>query len=476
MAPSSIKGLLAEMGRIVGRERVLADRSALLVHENDGSTLHPAEPRAVVYPTTTAEVAAIVSACAAAGVPFVARGAGTGLSGGAMALDGGVVLALNRMNRILAVDAPNARIVVQPGVTNLAVSRTVAEHGLYYAPDPSSQAVCTIGGNIAHNSGGPHTLKYGVTVNHVLALELVLPDGRVLRVGGPERPGYDLVALLCGSDGTLGIVTEVTLRLLRRPQAQATLLAAFEKPDAASRAVAALIATGCVPAALEMLDATCVEALEAAFGFRFPEGAGALLLVEADGPAVVVDAQAGELERACLAAGALSVRVAQSEAERAELWTARKKAFGALGRLARNYYTQDGVVPRTRLPEMLRRVADIAAEHRLRIANVFHAGDGNLHPCILFDDRDPDERARVLAAGQQILQACLKLGGSLSGEHGIGIEKREAMAQAFSGETLDTMRRLRSALDPAGLCNPKKLFPTGSACVEVGPEHRQVAL
>ena len=476
MAPSSIKGLLAEMGRIVGPERVLADRSALLVHENDGSTLHPAAPRAVVYPTTTAEVSAIVSACAAAGVPFVARGAGTGLSGGAMALEGGVVLALNRMNTILSIDAPNRRIVVQPGVSNLAVSRAVAEHGLYYAPDPSSQAVCTIGGNVAHNSGGPHTLKYGVTVNHVLELELVLADGRVLRVGGPERPGYDLVALLCGSDGTLGIVTEVTLRLLRRPQSTATLLAAFEKPDAASRAVTALIATGCVPAALEMLDATCVEALEAAFGFRFPAGAGALLLVEADGPSVVVDAEAGELERACTAAGALSVRVAQSEEERAELWTARKKAFGALGRIARNYYTQDGVVPRTRLPEMLRRVADIAAEHRLRIANVFHAGDGNLHPCILFDDRDPDERARVLAAGQQILQACLKLGGSLSGEHGIGIEKREAMAQAFSGETLDTMQRLRSAIDPAGLCNPKKLFPTGSACVEVGPRNRQVAV
>jgi glycolate oxidase subunit GlcD len=469
-------GLLEALRDAVGHRKVVTDKGARLVHADDGSVLHPGMPRAIVYPTSTDEVAAVVRTCAAAGVPYVARGAGTGLSGGAIALDGGVVVSLQRMTAIVSVDAENRRAVVQPGVTNLAVSRAVERHGLYYAPDPSSQAVCTIGGNVAHNSGGPHTLKYGVTVDHVLALTLVLPDGGVTALGGPERPGYDLVALLTGSEGTLGIVTEVTVRLLRRPEAVTTLLAAFATPDEASRAVAAIIAGGVVPAALEMMDAVVVQALEAAFGFRYPEGAGALLLVEADGPRAGLDEEAEALAQACRDAGALSVRVAGDETERAELWVARKRAFGALGRIARNYYTQDGVIPRTRLPEMLARVAAIAARHRLRVANVFHAGDGNLHPCILFDDRDADEKQRVLAAGQEILAACVALGGSLTGEHGVGVEKREAMASMFQPADLDTMKRLRAAFDPAGLCNPRKLFPTGQGCVEVAPRHRQVAV
>jgi glycolate oxidase len=298
----------------------------------------------------------------------------------------------------------------------------------------------------------------------------------VAQVGGPERPGYDLVALFTGSEGTLGIVTGATLRLLRRPEAVATLLAAYATPAAASRAVSAIIAGGVVPAALEMMDAVVVEALRAAFGFDFPPGAGALLLVEADGPRARVEEEAESLARACRDAGALSVRVARDEAERAELWIARKRAFGALGRIARNYYTQDGVIPRTRLPEMLDRVARIAAAHRVRVANVFHAGDGNLHPCILFDDRDADETRRVMLAGQEILAACVALGGSLTGEHGVGVEKREAMASMFAPADLETMKRLRAAFDPAGLCNPKKIFPTGQGCLEVSPRHRQVAV
>ena len=474
MTRRSVESVVPELRRQLGDAAVLCDPDEVLVYESDGSVLHPARPGAVVFPTTTAEVAAVVSTCAAAGLPFVARGAGTGLSGGAMALDGGVIVALNRMDRILAIDAVARRAVVQPGVANLAVSRAAAPHGLHYAPDPSSQAVCTIGGNVAHNSGGPHTLKHGVTVNHVLGLELVLPDGRVVRIGGPERPGYDLLALLVGGEGTLGIVTEITLNLVRLPEAVTTLLAAFPSPDHAARAVSAIIAAGVLPAALEMLDAVVVEALTAAFGLRFPEGAGALLVVELDGPAPGLDQDGAAAERLCAEHGALSVRRARDAAERADVWRARKQAFGALGRVTPNYCTQDGVIPRTQLPRMLARVAEIGARHGLRIANVFHAGD--LHPCILFDDRDADQRRRVALAGGEILDACLALGGSLTGEHGVGVEKRERMAALFGPDDLALMARLRAAFDPAGLCNPGKILPLGAACLELPPRARQAAL
>jgi len=466
-------GLLAALAGVVGRDNVLDEPAARLVHAHDGSTLHPATPRAVVYPTSTEQVSAVVAACAQRGVPFVARGAGTGLSGGAMALRGGIVISLQRMTAVLAVEPANRRAVVQPGVANLAISRAVAPHGLHYAPDPSSQAVCTIGGNVAHNSGGPHTLKHGVTVNHVLGVQLVLPDGRTLALA-PDGAGPDLLALLVGSEGTLGIVTEVTVRLLRRPAGVVTLLAAFPRVELASRAVAAIVAGGSVPSALEMLDRTVVAALAAAFGFRFPDGADALLLIEADGPLAGLPEEAEALAEACRAHGALSVTVARDEAQRAELWKARKRAFGALGRIARNYCTQDGVIPRTALPAVLERIEAIAAGHRLRVANVFHAGDGNLHPCLLFDDRDSRERLAVRAAGEEILQACLDAGGSLSGEHGIGMEKREAMARLFAPADLALMARLRDAFDPAGLCNPDKLLPTGGTCMEVPLAHRQV--
>ncbi len=468
--------LLEAFTERLGADAVVSDPGELVVYECDGSTLHDATPALVVFPRGTDQVADVVRTCVAAGVPFVARGAGTGLSGGAMARDAGVIIALNRMHRILSIDPLRRRAEVEPGVANLAVTRAAAPHGLAYAPDPSSQAVCTIGGNVAHNSGGPHTLKTGVTVNHVLGLELVLTDGSVVEVGGPERPGYDLLALLTGSEGTFGIVTRITLNLVRRPQAVATALAAFATIDAASRAVSGIIAAGIIPAALELMDDVVVDALAAAFGFRFPEGAGALLLVEIDGPEAGLDEELDAVAAHCTEHGSLHIRLAADETERAEIWKARKQAFGALGRIARNYYTQDGVIPRTRLPEMLARIREIGARHGLRVANVFHAGDGNLHPCILFDDRDEAERARVLEAGREILAACLELGGSLSGEHGIGVEKREAMADMFAPPDLLLMRRLREQLDPTGLCNPGKVLPLGARCGELSATGRQVVL
>jgi len=467
--------LLDSLVRRLGRERVLDDPSELLVYSSDGSVLHDSQPAAVVFPTSTEEVVAVVDACRAERRPFVARGAGTGLSGGAMALDGGVVIAMNRMDRIVSLDPADRRARVQPGVRNLAVSEAAARHGLFYAPDPSSQAVCTLGGNVAHNSGGPHTLKYGVTVNHVRGLQLVTPLGEVLEVGGPERPGYDLLALLTGAEGTLGIVTAIDVALRRLPESVRTVLAAFPDTDGASAAVSSIIASGLLPAALEMLDDVVVEALQAAFGLAFPPGAGALLLVESDGPEPGLEQEALDIERLCLRHGAIQVRRAADAAERAEIWAARKKAFGALGRITRHYATQDGVIPRTRLPEMLAFVRAAGRRHGLRIANVFHAGDGNLHPCILFDGDDAGVRALVQRAGAEILEHCLRLGGSLSGEHGVGVEKREAMALLFAPDDLTAMRRLREALDPEGLCNPGKVLPLGAACSEPDPRRKQVA-
>lgn len=476
MPPPRLDALLAELGDRLDADALVSDPDQLLVYEHDGSTMHQALPSAVLYPRSTEQVAACVAACHRHGVAYVARGAGTGLSGGAMALDGAVVLALNRMDRILEVDPLERRARVQPGVPNLAISRAAAEHGLFYAPDPSSQAVCTIGGNVAHNSGGPHTLKHGVTVNHVTGLELVRPGGEVVRVGGPERPGLDLLALLTGSEGTLGLVTEVEVNLVPLPETVRTLLIAYPSIAAASASVSALVDCGVLPAALEMLDAEVVDALHAAFGFEFPGGARALLLLETDGPEPGMDAEVERLVAVARETGALSVRAAADATERAEVWRARKQAFGALGRICANYYTQDGVIPRTRLPEMLERVGEVAARHGLRVANVFHAGDGNLHPCLLFDEDTPAVRERVRAAGAEILRHCVELGGSLTGEHGVGVEKREWMPLLFDPVDLAVMARVRDALDPAGLCNPGKILPTGGRCVELGTARRQVAL
>jgi len=411
-------------------------------------------------------------------VPFVPRGAGTGLSGGTLPVAAPVMICTSRLNRIEAIDRTNRRVVAQAGVVNQWVSNAVRADGLLYAPDPSSQPACTIGGNVAENSGGPHTLKYGVTTNHVLGVELVLPDGEVVALGGPveERPGYDLVGLVVGCEGTFGIVTRATLRLTRIPEAHRTLLAVFDSVDAASEAVSGIIAGGIVPAALEMMDGLILGAVEAAYHVGLPTDAGAVLLVELDGPAVGLDPQMERIDAVCRAHGVRELRVARDEAERAALWKCRKRAFGAVGRLAPSYCTQDGVVPRTRVPDILRTIAAAGERHRLRIGNVFHAGDGNIHPILLFDERDPDEVKRVLAAGREILEACVALGGSVTGEHGIGVEKIAQMPLLFAPDDLLAMVRLRAVFDPEQRANPHKIFPDAKVCVETRAPRRQAAL
>jgi glycolate oxidase len=456
-------------------DSVISERERLKTYESDGLTAHRVQPALVVLPSSTEEVQAVVRACARFGVPFVARGAGTGLSGGATPVADGIVIALARMDRILEVDAASARVVVQPGVTNLDVTRAVEAHGLYYAPDPSSQQVCTIGGNVAENSGGAHCLKHGFTVNHVTGLELVLPDGEAVRLGGKglDAPGADLIGVVVGSEGTLGVVTEITLRVLPRPPAVHAVLAGFPSTDAAGEAVSGIIAAGILPAAIEMMDAVTLAAAEAAVQPGYPRDAQAVLIVELDGVATEV---ADELERVraiCAACGAGEVRVAADELQRALLWRGRKAAFAAMGRVSPDYYVQDGVVPRTRLPGVLRRIAELEREYGLTVGNVFHAGDGNLHPLVLYDRRRPGdlERAERLAAA--ILDACMDAGGSITGEHGVGIDKVCSMPAMFGADDLLAMDRLRRAFDPDGICNPGKVIPTPRLCGEVpGPYRR----
>jgi glycolate oxidase subunit GlcD len=470
-----VSSLLRRLRSIVGEGAVLARPEDLVVYESDGLTLHAGLPAAVVLPRETAQVAAVVRACREAGVPFVPRGAGTGLSGGATATEGGVVIECSRMDRILEVDARDRYAVVQPGVVNAEISKAAAPHGLFYAPDPSSQSACTIGGNVAENSGGPHTLKYGTTTHHVLALELVLPDGEVRRLGSAAgfAPGYDLIGAVVGSEGTLGIVTEVTVRLVPLPERVETLLAVFPDVVSACRAVTAVIRRGLVPAALEIVDRRTIEAVEASvYAAGLPRDAGAVLLVELDGVAAAVAAQVGAVRALAEAAGASRVEVARDAAERQRFWRARKGAFGAMGRLAPDLYVHDAVVPRRRLPEVLEAVCAIGDRHGLRLANVFHAGDGNLHPNICFDRRDPDELGRVLKAGEEILRLCVEAGGVITGEHGIGREKRDYMGLLFDEEDLDAMRRLREAFDPEGVCNPGKILPTPRFCSEANPKAR----
>ena len=471
--------VLAALGDLVGPDGLITRPGQARVYECDGWTLEKRVPEAVVLPRTPAEVAAVVRLLHRHAIAFVPRGAGTGLSGGCLPLDAPVMICTSRLKRIVEIDLVNRRAVVEAGVVNLAVSRAVAAHGLFYAPDPSSQSACTIGGNVAENSGGPHTLKYGVTTNHVLGLELVLPDGEVVELGGAmeDVPGYDLRGLVVGAEGTMGLVTRATLRLTRQPEGVRTLLAVFESVDDACNAVSGIIGVGIIPAALEMMDQLMVSAVEAAFHFGFPTDAGAVLIIELDGALAELDAEVETVRRVCAAQRAREVRVARDDAERAALWKSRKRAFGAVGRLAPNYCTQDGVVPRTKVPDILRAIAAIAARHRLRIANVFHAGDGNIHPILLYDERDADEVRRVIAAGHEILRACVDLGGSITGEHGIGVEKIQELPLLFSPQDLLVMQQLRAAFDAAGRCNPGKIFPTPGACVEVTrPRHRQVAL
>ncbi len=453
---------------IVGADAVIEEKSGLHVYECDGYTLQKASPEIVVLPADTSEVSRVLALLSSNGVPFVPRGAGTGVSGGCLPLEIPVMLGTSRMRRIRSIDLPNRRAVVEAGVVNLSVSRAVDDEGYYYAPDPSSQSACSIGGNVAENSGGPHTLKYGVTVNHVLGLELVLPDGEVINLErGDQETGYDLVGVVTGSEGTLGVVTAATVRLNVKPQSIATLLAVFPDITTASRAVSAIIADGIVPAALEMMDGLVIQAVEDAYGFGFPRDAGAVLIVELDGLEAGLDALCSRVSEACRSKGASEVRRAADEKERDLLWKSRKRAFGAMGRLAPAYCTQDGVVPRSRLPEIAERIAEVGKRHRLRIANLMHAGDGNIHPLLLYDDKDEDEVARVLTASDEILEACLALGGSITGEHGIGVEKLGLMSSAFTDETLDAMADLRSVFNGDNLCNPHKLLPSDRQCIEI---------
>ncbi|MBV9125043.1 MAG: FAD-binding protein, partial [Planctomycetes bacterium] len=449
-----------------------------MVYECDAYTIEKNQPDLVVFPTSTEQVVHIVRACNERGVPFLPRGAGTSLAGGCLPVGGGVLIALTRMKRILEVSTRDRYALVEPGVVNLWLSNHLKPQGFHYAPDPSSQGACTIGGNVATNSGGPHTLKYGVTVNHVLGLELVLPDGRVVETGGPveDQPGYDLTGTIVGSEGTFGIVTRVWVRISRLPQAYRTLLGIFETVDDATNTISDIIGAGIVPAALEMLDRLILQAVEAAFHFGFPLDAGAVLIMEVDGVEAGLNVDAERISAIARRHGAREVRRANTEAERLLLWKSRKQAFGAVGRLAPSYCTQDGVVPRTKLPHILREIQRIGDRYQLRIANVFHAGDGNIHPIVLFDERDPDQVKRVLAAGHEILEECLRCGGSVTGEHGIGVEKINFMPRMFTPEDLAMMLRLRAAFNPEGRCSPHKVFPTAGACIEPSKAGRRAAL
>jgi glycolate oxidase len=460
-----LSALLHDLTAALDKHRVRAESLELALYARDASVIE-GKAGVVVFPKTTEEVQAVVRVARRHGRPIVPRGSGTGLAGGAVPLDDAVVVVTTHMDRILEVDEEERVAWVQPGVLNLDLSRAVAHLGLHFAPDPSSQQSCSIGGNVANNSGGPHCLLYGVTSSHVLAVEVVLPDGSLVMLGGldPDPPGYDLRGAFVGSEGTMGIATRIAVRLTPVPPDVRTLLADFATVEDAAAAVTGIIAAGIVPAALEMMDAEITRAVEAYVHAGFPVDAAAVLLVEVDGLSGGVQAAAEAVGEVCRAHGARTVRVAADMAERALLWKGRKSAFGAIARIAPNYYLHDAVVPRTKLVEVLKRVYEIAATHDLVMMNVFHAGDGNLHPLIVFDRRVPGIMERVHAAGTDIIEACVAAGGVLSGEHGIGLEKRDYMGLIFSADDLDAQARLRDAFDPEGMCNPQKVLPAGSRC------------
>jgi len=460
--------LVSRLRTIVGPENLLTAACDLMVYECDGFTIEKKQPEVVVFPRSTQDIVAIVSLCNELDVPFLARGAGTSLAGGCVPVGGGVMIALARMKKILEVNYRDRYAVVEPGVVNLWLSNHIRSSGYHFAPDPSSQGACTIGGNVATNSGGPHTLKYGVTVNHVIGIEMVLPDGNVVTTGGPaeDSPGYDLTGVIVGSEGTFGIVTKTWVRITRNPEAYRTLLGVFDSVDDATNTISDIIGAGIIPGALELLDQLILGAVEQAFKFGFPLDAGAVLIMEVDGLNAGLDGEAAKIEEIALRNGAREVRRARTDAERLLLWKCRKQAFGAVGRLAPSYCTQDGVVPRTKLPQMLRFIRGVAEKYNIRIANVFHAGDGNLHPILLFDERDAEQVKRVLEASHEILNECIALGGSVTGEHGIGVEKIDFMAKLFTKDDLDMMVRLRTAFNPDNRCSPHKMLPTAGACAE----------
>ncbi|HEY7223210.1 MAG TPA: FAD-linked oxidase C-terminal domain-containing protein [Micromonosporaceae bacterium] len=453
----------------LGAAAVVTDEAARRTYECDGLAHYRTVPALVVLPESAEQVRKVVLACRDAGVPWVARGSGTGLSGGALPHADGVLIVTSRMREILQVDLVNGRAVVEPGVVNLAISRAVAEDGWFYAPDPSSQAVCSIGGNVAENSGGAKCVKYGFTVHHVTGLELCTSQGELVWVGSglaAETPGYDVAGMVVGSEGTLGIVTKVVVRLMRRPEQVTTLLAGFASMAQAGAATSAIIAAGLTPAAIEMMDALAIGAAEQAVACRYPEGAGAVLIVELDGPAVEVVEEEQTVRRVCEENGASEIRVAVDEAERAEIWKGRKSAFAAMGRISRNYIVQDGVIPRTALAEVLADISELADRAGIRVANVFHAGDGNLHPLVLYDETVPGELDAAEVVSGAILDLCLTHGGSITGEHGVGVDKMDKMPRMFSSDDLTTMQLLRCAFDPPGLANPGKVFPTPRLCGE----------
>lgn len=469
-----------ELRLVVGLDAIVSAADELLVYECDAYTLEKKRPDLVVLPKSTAEAAAVVKLCFKHRVAFIPRGAGTNLSGALLPVEGGVFIALTRMAKIISIDYRNRRALVEAGCINAWVTNAVKARGFLYAPDPSSQPACTIGGNVATNSGGPHTLKYGVTTNHVLGFEMVLPDGEIIWLGakpggGEEVDGYDLRGAVIGSEGMFGIVTRVLVKLTRAPQAYKTMLGIFGNVDDASQTVSDIIAAGIIPGALEMMDQLITQAVEAAYHFGFPLDAGAVLIVELDGLAAGLDRQAERVIEVCLKNRAREVRAAKSDEERALLWKCRKRAFGAIGRLSPNFLTQDGVVPRSKLPEIMRFIAATSEKFGLRIPNVFHAGDGNIHPLVLYDERDPDQVRRAVAAGEEILQRCVELGGSVTGEHGIGVEKIDFMAKQFSEHDLDAMRMLRKVFDPEMRCNPHKMFPGSKRCADFAPRKQASA-
>jgi glycolate oxidase subunit GlcD len=469
------KDLIDALRQIVGAHYVLVEKEDVIVYEQDGS-IFQVMPEIVVLPGDVEEVAAVVRAAEKANVPIVPRGSGTGLAGGAVPAEGGIILSLARLNRILKIDLENGLAIVEPGVINMDVTKAVAKDGFFYAPDPSSQAACSIGGNVANNSGGPHTLAYGVTTNHVLGLEVVLSDGQIVSLGGevPDTPGYDLCGVFVGSEGTMGIVTKIAIRLMRTRESVRTLLAIFDSMDDATQAVVDITSAGIIPAALEIMDRTAIEAVERGAPVGLPRDAEAVLIVEIEGLIEHSERAIDLAAEICRRSRAREVKRAANEAERQRLWKARKGAFGAMGALAPNYYVQDGVVPRSQLPEMMRRVAAISKKFNLRIANVFHAGDGNLHPNILFDMRSPGELERVIEAGAATLRACVELGGSITGEHGVGLEKKAYIGLLFSDADLAAMARVRRAFDPQMRFNPAKLFPTPASCGEVRLQPAQI--
>ena len=469
------------LAKIVGGARsILYHKEDLLAYDCDAFTVHRHLPRAVVFPKNTQEVSRLVKYCSDHQLPFLARGAGTGLSGGAIPINNEVIISLVRMKKLISVDLENRRAVVEPGFINLKLTNSISNKGYYYAPDPSSQYCCTIGGNVAENAGGAHCLKYGVTTNHILGLEVVLPNGDIIEVGEngiPDAPGYDLLGLLTGSEGTLGIVTKITVRILKNPESKKTVLAYFDSVADGSQAVSDIISAGIVPAALEMMDKIAIEGVEAAaFPVGHPKDIAAFLLIEVDGISAGIDEQINLILEVCEKRNVREVKAAKDEAERERWWANRKTGFGAMGAISPDYLVQDGVIPRSKLPEVLSRIEEISQESGLRIANIFHAGDGNLHPLVLFDARIPGETERAIEAGSACLQACADAGGTITGEHGVGIEKREEMRFVFKDEEIIAQTNIREVFNPDNLLNAGKLFPMPGRCAEVKKEMKEVVV